>query len=118
MTRFVRIATADADPVGISLLACRLLTGRTHQIRVHLAASGWPIVGDPAYGAPRWADLHDAGLARVLESFSRQALHAWRVTLAHPATGIEMCLEAPLPTDLKNLLGAINLPDPSSCAPF
>ena len=71
---------------GLSLLRCRLVTGRTHQIRVHLAARGWPIVGDPAYGEPRWSQIADAPLAAALRAFPRQALHAWRVGVTHPVT--------------------------------
>src|SRR6202043_687607 len=60
---------------GLSILRCRLATGRTHQIRVHLAARGWPLVGDPAYGEPRWSQVIDPALAAVLRSFPPQALH-------------------------------------------
>jgi 23S rRNA pseudouridine1911/1915/1917 synthase len=70
-----------------SRVACELVTGRTHQIRVHLAARGWPIVGDPTYGAP------DPRIAR-------QALHASRITFLHPGTGKPMSIAAPLPDDL------------------
>jgi 23S rRNA pseudouridine1911/1915/1917 synthase len=75
-----------------TLLACRLETGRTHQIRVHLASLGHPLVGDPAYGRRR-------GIA-----FPRQALHAWRLALVHPATRRPMQWEAPLPADFAALL--------------
>ncbi len=75
----------------MSLLQCEPITGRTHQIRVHLAASGWPIVGDRAYGG---AD----------PLIARQALHAWRVTLPHPVTRQPLAIEAPLPDDLAPLL--------------
>ena len=73
---------------GCSMVQCDLVTGRTHQIRVHLSASGWPIVGDAIYGS--------AGDARI----SRHALHAWRIVLPHPATFKRLSIEAPLPTDL------------------
>ena len=55
------------------------MTGRMHQIRVHLAASGWPIVGDAKYGQPLWRDIADAELRDELRGFTRQALHAWRL---------------------------------------
>jgi 23S rRNA pseudouridine1911/1915/1917 synthase len=74
-----------------SLLECELMTGRTHQIRVHLAASGWPIVGDAVYGSP------DPLIAR-------QALHAWRVTFLHPATRTPLEVEAPLPVDMQQFV--------------
>jgi 23S rRNA pseudouridine1911/1915/1917 synthase len=69
-----------------ALVRCELVTGRTHQIRVHLAARGWPIVGDGVYGA---ADPRIA----------RQALHAWRVSMPHPVTRVAMAFEAPPPDD-------------------
>jgi 23S rRNA pseudouridine1911/1915/1917 synthase len=71
-----------------SLVECELVTGRTHQIRVHLAASGWPIAGDVLYGSP---DVR----------FSRQALHASMITLLHPAGRQQLRLEAPIPEDMR-----------------
>jgi 23S rRNA pseudouridine1911/1915/1917 synthase len=84
-TRYETIGQASP---GRSLLRCTLVTGRTHQIRVHLAASGHPIIGDSLYGEP------DASMAR-------QALHAWRVTLLHPATRQRLEIEAPIPLDIR-----------------
>ena len=104
LTRFERIAYVAAPGVGLSLLRCRLLTGRTHQIRVHLAARGWPIVGDPAYGEPRWSQVVDSALAAALRTFPRQALHAWRVGVTHPVTRERLRFEAPLPRDLADLM--------------
>jgi len=75
-----------------TLLACRLETGRTHQIRVHLASLGHPLVGDPAYGK------------RSAVRFGRQALHAARLALVHPATGASCRWESPLPSDFAALL--------------
>jgi len=75
---------------GYSLVACELVTGRTHQIRVHLAASGWPIAGDRVYGATD-------------PSIARQALHAWRMTLPHPVSRETLRLEAPLSGDMQAL---------------
>jgi 23S rRNA pseudouridine1911/1915/1917 synthase len=93
---------------GLSLLRCRLITGRTHQIRVHLAAAGLPLVGDPVYGRPRYDRISDATLRKALREFPRQALHADRVTFRHPVTGQEMTIRAPLPEDLRELIGQID----------
>jgi 23S rRNA pseudouridine1911/1915/1917 synthase len=109
LTRFERLARVAAPVAGLSLLRCRLATGRTHQIRVHLAARGWPIVGDPAYGEPRWTQVADPGLAAALRAFPRQALHAWRVGLTHPVTGQRITCEAPLPEDFAELLSVSGL---------
>ena len=98
LTLFERLARTPTTRAGISLLRCRLVTGRTHQIRVHLAARGWPIVGDPTYGEPRWSDVADPTLAATLRLFPRQALHAWRVvlTLRPDATAARRdCLSPP-----------------------
>lgn len=76
---------------GYSLVRCELVTGRTHQIRVHLAAGGWPIAGDASYG-----EMHPA--------LDRQALHAWRITLPHPVTRAMLTIEAPVPADLRELI--------------
>jgi 23S rRNA pseudouridine1911/1915/1917 synthase len=104
LTHFARIARVAARPVGLALLQCRLVTGRTHQIRVHLAARGWPIVGDPVYGEPHWSRMVDPDLAGALRAFPRQALHAWRLALVHPDTGAQLTLAAPVPSDMKALL--------------
>ena len=83
-----------------TLLECALETGRTHQIRVHMAELGHPLVGDPVYGLRRTAQP-------PLADFPRQALHAWRLALVHPATRIEMGWEAPLPEDFAQLLDTL-----------
>ena len=91
-----------------TLLRVRLETGRTHQIRVHLAQVGLPLVGDPVYGGRRRLIAGDAaGLNALLQSFKRQALHAQRLTLAHPRSGDERVFEAPLPADFETLLAAL-----------
>ena len=109
LTRFERLACAAAPRAGLSLLRCRLVTGRTHQIRAHLAARNWPPVGDPVYGDPRWTTIADPALAAALRAFPRQALHAWRVAFAHPVTHRRVVLEAPLPRDFEGLLTAARL---------
>jgi 23S rRNA pseudouridine1911/1915/1917 synthase len=75
----------------VSLVRCELVTGRTHQIRVHMAARGWPLVGDRVYGMPD-------------DRISRQALHAWRATLLHPISRQVLELEATPPADMCSLL--------------
>jgi 23S rRNA pseudouridine1911/1915/1917 synthase len=80
------------------------MTGRTHQIRVHLASRGWPIVGDTKYGEPLWARIEDPELAAALRRFSRQALHAWRICFEHPITRQSLICEAPPPEDFQKLL--------------
>jgi 23S rRNA pseudouridine1911/1915/1917 synthase len=109
LTRFERLARVAAPRVGLSLLRCRLVTGRTHQIRVHLAARGWPIVGDPVYGEPRWAQAGDPALAAALREFPRQALHSWRLAFSHPVSHARVRLEAAVPRDFAALLVAANL---------
>jgi 23S rRNA pseudouridine1911/1915/1917 synthase len=94
--------------LGLTLLRCRLVTGRTHQIRVHLAASGLPVVGDPVYGRPRYDRVREPALKKRLAEFPRQALHAERVAFRHPASNQPIEIAAPLPEDLRNLLGAID----------
>lgn len=91
-----------------TLVRVELETGRTHQIRVHLAHAGFPLVGDPVYGGRRRIPAGcSPQLAAELASFPRQALHAARLTLHHPVTGREMAWEAPLPADMQLLLAAL-----------
>jgi len=90
-------------------LECRLETGRTHQIRVHMAHLKHPIVGDPLYGGalklPRGAS---AELVAALRGFKRQALHAQRLEFIHPASGETIACTAPVPPDLGALLAALD----------
>jgi 23S rRNA pseudouridine1911/1915/1917 synthase len=91
-----------------SLLSVRLETGRTHQIRVHMAEIGHPVAGDPVYGGrvrlPRAASSE---LTAALRTLGRQALHALRLRFVHPASGAEVEFEAPLPADLRRLIAAL-----------
>jgi 23S rRNA pseudouridine1911/1915/1917 synthase len=79
-----------------TLLECDLETGRTHQIRVHLASIGHPLEGDPVY----------AGKARA--TFRRQALHAWKLAFVHPVSGATVRFEAPMPADFEALLEVVS----------
>jgi 23S rRNA pseudouridine1911/1915/1917 synthase len=91
-----------------ALTACRLETGRTHQIRVHMAHVGHPLIGDPVYGRRRTAPkAAEPALANALASFRRQALHAARLGFVHPRTHIPMYFEAAPPEDFTALLAAL-----------
>lgn len=92
-----------------TLLNVSLMTGRTHQIRVHLAHINHPVIGDSLYGARvRFpADASDE-LRAVLQQFKRQALHACSLGFNHPITGEELHFEAPLPHDFKELISALD----------
>ena len=105
VTKYERLATTG----DFSTVRCRLITGRTHQIRVHLAAKHWPIVGDPTYGTA--ADVV-SGLSRIDKDlkFPRQALHAWRLRFSQPTTGKELSIEAPIPGDMRALAADLGLP--------
>jgi 23S rRNA pseudouridine1911/1915/1917 synthase len=91
-----------------TLISVSLETGRTHQIRVHLAHQGHPIVGDPVYGGrlilPRGADER---LVAILRGFKRQALHAQTLGLVHPTTGESMSFSRPVPADMQALIDAL-----------
>jgi 23S rRNA pseudouridine1911/1915/1917 synthase len=91
-----------------TLLHVQLESGRTHQIRVHLAHIGYPVVGDPVYGGRRrFPASASPTLIKALDAFKRQALHAARLKLAHPITGKEVEWEAPLPADMAQLVAVL-----------
>ena len=98
------------EPLGpVTRVTCRLETGRTHQIRVHMAHVGHALVGDPVYGGRRKVSdkLLGADLADRINTFPRQALHAARLGFVHPVTGEEMSFEADLPQDMDDLIAAL-----------
>ncbi len=113
--------TLDHWNGAVALLECRLATGRTHQIRVHLAASGHPVVGDPVYlrRIPAAARALPDPPRRTLLDFPRQALHAATLGFRHPATGETLRFSAPLPPDFADLLAALgpgqSLTDQTRC---
>jgi len=93
---------------GHTYLRVRLETGRTHQIRVHLAHAGYPLVGDPLYGGrPKLPPKATPVLLETLAGFKRQALHAARLRLDHPESDAALEFESPLPADFERLLNAL-----------
>jgi len=100
----------DLPPFGC-LIECRLETGRTHQIRVHMAHIGHGVIGDPLYGKPKRAGQMPDTISRdalaSLRAFPRQALHAARLSFAHPITGVALDFDSPLPADMTKLITTI-----------
>jgi len=91
-----------------ALVRFRLETGRTHQIRVHAADHGWPLLGDPLYGrTPRGGASSREAISKVAATLGRQALHAALLELEHPVTGARLRFESPLPADLQAALAAL-----------
>jgi 23S rRNA pseudouridine1911/1915/1917 synthase len=98
------------EPTYAGLVRCALETGRTHQIRVHMAHIGHPLLGDPDYGAGFKAStskLPDAAKV-ALGALNRQALHAFLLGFEHPRTGAQMRFESPAPADLARLITSLN----------
>jgi 23S rRNA pseudouridine1911/1915/1917 synthase len=94
---------------GWSLLQCSLETGRTHQIRVHLASIGHALIGDPVY----LGRAHARAVPAPARGFHRQALHATRLALRHPVSGESMAWDSPLPPDLQALVSALEAHAPA-----
>jgi 23S rRNA pseudouridine1911/1915/1917 synthase len=93
----------------VTRVSCRLETGRTHQIRVHMAHVGHALVGDPVYGGRRRVSDKGLGvdLAARINGFPRQALHAARLGFVHPVTGEAMEFSADLPADMADLIAEL-----------
>ena len=104
-----RVVEDFGTPRAAALLDCWLETGRTHQIRVHLAYAGHGLVGDPVYGGHRTPSVRALGeaAARSIAEFPRQALHAATLGFQHPVTGKSLRFEAPVPFDMAELLRAL-----------
>jgi 23S rRNA pseudouridine1911/1915/1917 synthase len=94
---------------GASLVRVRIHTGRTHQIRVHLASIGHPVAGDATYGGTRTPGSRSLASRAALTALDRPALHAARLVFTHPATGERIRFESPLPADLVRLRDALSL---------
>ena len=105
-----RYRTLRAWAGAVTLIECVLATGRTHQIRVHLASAGHPVVGDPVYlrRVPAAAKALPESACRTLLDFPRQALHATRLGFAHPRTGKALSFERPIPPDIAALISALD----------
>lgn len=108
-TGYETLARTTRERRGLALVRCRLHTGRTHQIRVHLADRGWPIVGDATYGRPPRTRLAAIPLDRMARGFPRPALHAWRLAFRLPRTGAIVRFEAAVPGDIAALIAAAGL---------
>jgi 23S rRNA pseudouridine1911/1915/1917 synthase len=103
VTRYAVVEALD----GAALLRVRIETGRTHQIRVHLAALGHPVAGDETYGGRRAPASRRAGSRQALLALARPALHAAHLAFTHPASGRRMAFESPLPADMARALAAL-----------
>ncbi len=109
VTEYRTQARTRGGAAGLTLLCCRLVTGRTHQLRVHLADQGWPLVGEPVYKVQTRVRLPDPRLHRAATGFERQALHAWRLAFTHPRSGEPLAFQAAPPEDLRRLLESVGI---------
>jgi 23S rRNA pseudouridine1911/1915/1917 synthase len=92
---------------GTALVSCRPITGRTHQIRVHMAHIGHALVGDPLYAGRQWRNLAEARHQRACREFPRQALHATRLSFTHPVREERVSFEAEPPADFQELVAVL-----------
>ncbi|RYH08933.1 RluA family pseudouridine synthase [Tropicimonas sp. IMCC6043] len=104
-----RVLESFGTPPAAALVECRLETGRTHQIRVHMAHVGHALIGDPVYGGRRRLSIRAVGAeaAARANAFPRQALHAARLGFAHPVSGAWLSFDSPLPDDIDGLVKAL-----------
>ncbi|MTH64374.1 RluA family pseudouridine synthase [Paracoccus shanxieyensis] len=104
-----RLVQAFGSPASAMLVECRLETGRTHQIRVHMAHAGLGLVGDPVYGGARRPSAKALGAeaAAAIMAFPRQALHAAELGFVHPVSGQTLTFASPLPADMAELLARL-----------
>ncbi|MEC5289224.1 RluA family pseudouridine synthase [Aurantimonas sp. C2-6-R+9] len=111
ITRYTLRAASPLDGGLASLVECVLETGRTHQIRVHMAHIGQPLVGDDVYGAGfrTKSERLDPDAKRVVQGFRRQALHAHRLGFVHPVSGAPLSFQSPLPEDMVELCAAFGI---------
>ncbi|KUJ85743.1 RNA pseudouridine synthase [Ruegeria marisrubri] len=107
-----RVVETFGTPAVLALLECWLETGRTHQIRVHMAHAGHGLVGDPVYGGKRKLPQRaiSGEAAEAVRAFPRQALHAAVLGFVHPISGERLRFEAPLPKDMEDLISALRNP--------
>lgn len=107
-----RVVETFGTPAGLALIECWLETGRTHQIRVHMAHAGHGLVGDPVYGGKRKlsAKAFPAAATGSVSAFPRQALHAAVLGFEHPVTCETLRFEADLPQDMQNLIEGLRTP--------
>lgn len=98
ITRYQLLRSGVVESIPVSLVKVNILTGRTHQIRVHLASIGIPVLGDALYG----------GAGRMPSGVGRQLLHAWKLRLPHPVTGEEMEFTAPVPDDMQRIIDLLS----------
>ena len=101
-----RVTVSETFGQDAALICCRLETGRTHQIRVHMAHIGHGLIGDPVYGGRRKLKDRVPG-SEATKAYKRQALHAATLGFQHPISGAVLRFESPLPDDLHRLLTAL-----------
>ncbi|WP_372800548.1 RluA family pseudouridine synthase [Paracoccus seriniphilus] len=108
-----RLLESFGRPPRAMLVECRLETGRTHQIRVHMAHAGLGLIGDPVYGGARKASAKALGsAATAVAAFGRQALHAAHLGFEHPVSGELLSFDSPLPDDMQSLLDELRRATP------
>ena len=105
LTRYRVLETLGA---GASVIECRLGSGRTHQIRVHMAERGHPLIGDPLYGRDRARMARDEAVAEAGRRLGRQALHAAQLGFRHPESGKLLQFESAPPSDMVTLINSLS----------